>query len=111
MKAAFLLLFVHVLVFSTVAQTRTRRAPALKGSKPASKVQPAIVDPLNQPPPPPAAKPTPNTEDEVVRVETNLVTTPVSVLDRDGRFIPGLKKKDFKIFENGVPQAITYFQS
>jgi VWFA-related protein len=66
---------------------------------------------MNRPPPPPAAKPTPNPEDDVVRVETNLVTTPVSVLDRDGRFIPGLRKKDFKIFENGVPQAITYFQS
>jgi VWFA-related protein len=64
-----------------------------------------------QPPPPPASKPTPNPEDEVVTVETNLVTTPVSVLDRQGRFIPNLKKKDFKIFENGVPQAITYFQS
>ena len=110
-KAVLFLLFVQVLVFSTIAQTRTRRSPALKGSRPASKVQPAIVDPMNLPPPPPAAKPTPNTEDEVVRVETNLVTTPVSVLDRDGRFIPGLKKKDFKIFENGVPQAITYFQS
>jgi len=110
-KAALFVLFVHILVFSMVAQTRTRRSPALKGARPATRVQPAIVDPLNQPPPPPAAKPTPNTEDEVVRVETNLVTTPVSVLDRDGRFIPGLKKKDFKIFENGVPQAITYFQS
>jgi VWFA-related protein len=39
------------------------------------------------------------------------VTTPVTVLDRNGRFIPGLKKKDFKIFENGVPQAVTHFQS
>jgi VWFA-related protein len=32
-------------------------------------------------------------------------------MDRNGRFIPGLKKKDFKIFENGVQQPITYFQS
>jgi VWFA-related protein len=46
-----------------------------------------------------------------VRVETNLVTTPVSVMDRSGRFVPGLTKKDFRIFEDGVPQAITYFQS
>ena len=110
-KAAIILLFVHVLVFSTVAQTRSRNTPALKGGRAAKKAQPAIVDPLNQPPPPPAAKPTPNAEDDIVRVETNLVTTPVSVLDRDGRFIPGLKKKDFKIFENGIPQPITYFQS
>jgi len=50
-------------------------------------------------------------EDGVVNVDTDLVTTPVSVLDRNGRFIPGLRKRDFKIFENDVPQAITYFQS
>jgi Ca-activated chloride channel family protein len=47
----------------------------------------------------------------VIKVETNLVTTPVTVMDRNGRFIPGLTKKSFKISENGVPQKITYFQS
>jgi VWFA-related protein len=52
-----------------------------------------------------------NPEDEVISVETNLVTTPVSVLDRNGRFIAGLKQKDFKIFENGIPQKISWFQS
>ena len=36
---------------------------------------------------------------------------PVSVLDRDGRFISGLQQKDFKIFENGVEQQVDYFQS
>lgn len=46
-----------------------------------------------------------------MRVETNLVTMPVSVLDRDGRFISGLQQKDFKIFENGVEQKVDWFQS
>lgn len=50
-------------------------------------------------------------DDEIIRVETNLVTMPVSVLDRDGRFISGLQQRDFKIFENGVEQKIDYFQS
>ncbi|MBK8305497.1 MAG: VWA domain-containing protein [Chloracidobacterium sp.] len=36
---------------------------------------------------------------------------PVSVLDRDGRFISGLQQNDFKIFENGVEQKLDYFQS
>lgn len=48
---------------------------------------------------------------EVIRVETNLVTIPVSVLDRDGRFITGLQKPDFRIFENGVEQKIESFAS
>src|SRR5438034_7497587 len=50
-------------------------------------------------------------DDEVVKVETNLVTMPVSVLDREGRFVSGLKQRDFRIFENGVEQKVEYFQS
>lgn len=50
-------------------------------------------------------------ENEVVRVETNLVTVPVSVLDRQGRNVAGLKRADFHIFENGVEQEIAFFDS
>ncbi|MCA1638684.1 MAG: VWA domain-containing protein [Acidobacteria bacterium] len=48
---------------------------------------------------------------EIIKVETNLVTLPVSVLDRDGRFISGLEQRDFQIFDNGVQQKVEYFQS
>lgn len=50
-------------------------------------------------------------ESEVLKVETNLVTMPVSVLDREGRFVSGLQQRDFKIFENGVEQRVDYFQT
>lgn len=50
-------------------------------------------------------------DDEIIKVETNLVTIPVSVLDRNGRFISGLKKEDFQIFEDGVQQQVEYFAS
>jgi VWFA-related protein len=62
----------------------------------------------------PTATPIPSAnanEDEVVKVETNLVTMPVSVLDKDGRFISGLQQKDFQIFENNVQQKVEYFAS
>lgn len=52
-----------------------------------------------------------STDDEVLRVNTNLVTIPVSVLDRNGRFIPGLSQEQFHLFENGVEQTIAYFDS
>ena len=57
-------------------------------------------------------QPTPEEVDEgdVVRVDTTLVTVPVSVLDRQGRFVPNLKREDFSIFENGVEQPIAYFE-
>ncbi len=96
-----------------IAAQATRR-PALKGdvpSKSGTQKQPVLKDSdLDVLPPPPANVKTAN-DDEIIKVDTNLVTTPVSVLDRSGRFIPGLKQKDFKIFENGVPQKITHFQS
>ncbi len=50
-------------------------------------------------------------DEEVLQIETNLVAFPVSVLDRDGRFITGLQQKDFQIFENGVQQKVEYFES
>lgn len=59
----------------------------------------------------PSPTATPSAESEVIRIETNLVTLPVSVLDRDGRFISGLQQQDFKIFENGTEQKLDYFQS
>ena len=56
----------------------------------------------------PIADTTADTEDEV-KVETTLVTIPVSVFDRNGLYIPGLNQKDFKIFEDGKEQEIAYF--
>jgi VWFA-related protein len=60
----------------------------------------------------PAAQPTPEEVDEndIVRVDTTLVTVPVTVLDHDGRFVPGLKREDFKLFENDQEQSIAYFE-
>lgn len=60
-------------------------------------------------PPPTTAKG--DDSDEIVRVDTNLVTMPVSVLDRDGRFVSGLQQRDFQIFENGAQQKVEYFAS
>ncbi len=48
-------------------------------------------------------------EEEVVKVETNLVTIPVSVYDRNGLYIPNLHQQDFKIFEDGAEQEVAYF--
>ncbi len=50
-------------------------------------------------------------QDEPIRVETDLVRVPATVLDRDGRYITKLKKEDFQIFEDGVEQEIDYFES
>ena len=50
-------------------------------------------------------------EGDILRVDTTLVSIPVSVMDRNGKFIPNLRKEDFHIWENGVPQQVAYFAS
>jgi len=47
---------------------------------------------------------------DVVRIDTNLVTVPVSVLDRQGRLIPDLRREQFRVFENDVEQQIVHFE-
>lgn len=61
----------------------------------------------------PAAEPTAEelSEGDVLRVDTTLVTVPVSVLDRQGRFIPNLKREDFTLLENGNEQSIAFFET
>ena len=54
---------------------------------------------------------TPVEDGEVINVNTDLVTIPVRISDRDNRFIAGLKKEDFKVFENDVEQEIAYFSN
>ena len=48
---------------------------------------------------------------EVIKVNTQLVSVPVRVMDRKGRFIGGLSKEDFKVFENGKEQDIALFSN
>ncbi|OLE51272.1 MAG: hypothetical protein AUG51_23885 [Acidobacteria bacterium 13_1_20CM_3_53_8] len=50
-------------------------------------------------------------EGDVVRVNTTLVTVPVSVMDRNGLYVPDLRQGDFRLYENGVEQQLAYFAS
>ncbi len=62
-------------------------------------------------PPAPAAKDVGEEvgDDEIVRVNTSLVTIPVSVMDRDGRFLPDVRQSEFRVWEDGVEQRVAYF--
>jgi Ca-activated chloride channel homolog len=52
---------------------------------------------------------TPQDPDEVVRVETDLVTVPVFVTDSRGRRVAGLAREDFEVFDNGRRVEPAYF--
>jgi VWFA-related protein len=51
------------------------------------------------------------TTDDVVRVNTTLVTVPVGVKDRHGKSILNLRREDFRLYEDGVEHEIAYFES
>jgi VWFA-related protein len=54
--------------------------------------------------------PTPD-KDEVIRVNTNLVQTSVTVFDKSGRFVEGLKPEQFELKVDGKPTKIDFFES
>lgn len=47
----------------------------------------------------------------IIGAEVEIVSVPVLVFDKAGRFVPDLKKQDIQILEDGVPQDITYLAS
>ena len=49
--------------------------------------------------------------DDVIHVDTDLVTIPVRISDKSGKPISSVEQSEFKIFENGVEQEIAYFQN
>jgi hypothetical protein len=70
--------------------------------------------PAPRPTPTPAAPPPPDTAageeidvEDVVRVTSNLVTVPASVVDAQGRAVTDLQLEDFELRVDGQPRPIT----
>jgi VWFA-related protein len=63
------------------------------------------------PPPPPPASPTKveGMPDYSIKVNVPLVNVDVMVTLKNGQWVPGLRKENFRLFEDGSPQQITNF--
>jgi Ca-activated chloride channel family protein len=75
-----------------------------------------ITPQLGEPPPLPVLKPKPTPtppeefdENEIVKVNTELVTLNVRVIDRNNRPIDNVRQSDFHVLEDGVVQPIESF--
>jgi len=110
------LVLLAVVAQVVVTQTRPRRVEQESTNPPPP--QPKLAQPNN--PERIAGENTPATispatpkalqdDTDVLRIDTNLVTLPVSVTDRLGRYIPDLQKHEFRIYEEGSEQEIAYF--
>ena len=63
--------------------------------------------------PPGSVPPSQNAQDELFSLTKNVsfVTVPVRVKDSEGKLIDGLLAKDFSVYEDGVPQKLSFFTS
>src|SRR6185369_8150192 len=48
-------------------------------------------------------------DDDVIRVSTELVVLNATVIDKNGKFVPGLKPDEFHLFEDGAEQKVLTF--
>jgi Ca-activated chloride channel family protein len=100
--------------------TPTQNAAQNPTPRPTPRVEPTPIDriapQLGEPPPPPVLKPKPTPtppeefdENEIVKVNTELVALNVRVIDRNNRPIDNVRQGDFHVFEDGVVQPIESF--
>lgn len=103
----------------TTPQTTSPAPPERSGAPPDRSGAPPVLGGANYPnnrKPDRQAEPSATPPEEVdagdiIRVNTTLVTIPVSVMDRDGRYVPNLQKEDFRIWEDNVEQDVAFFAS
>ena len=91
-------------VLTTFSQTSEREKPNIKDFGKSLREKNEIEKPqINN-----AASENQSDED-VIKVETNLVRTDVMVVDQKGKPVLGLKASDFVVTENSIPQEIGTF--
>lgn len=117
------------LALAPAASAQTRRQTQRGGTprKPNAQPPPASTPtPTPTPAPQPTPTPAPEPEEEanaggewadegddseVERVETDLVTVPVVVSDRNNVYVPDMRQEEFEVFENGFKQNLVFFAS
>jgi VWFA-related protein len=117
---AFVVLWTVATTFAAQAQDTSQQPPANPNQQeappaaggPQNDVGPYVVPKKKEEPPPPAPekpKKIENMPDYSIKVDVPLVNLDVLVTTKDGQTIPGLKKENFKILEDGAPQQISTF--
>ena len=105
-------------IVSTAAATPTQRRETLApAALPGPKQRPDLIGQDKKPtaagtPAPVSTGPEEISEGDVIRVDTELVSVNVSVIDRGtNRGVNDLTKDDFRLYEDNAPQQIAHFDS
>jgi len=97
-------IFCLVILFVASNSPIVARAQDKSPQKPTKEAATAKPDPT----PPDQQKPAPEVDGPVI-IHTDLITFTVTVTDTYGRFVSGLGKNAFTVFDEKKPQEITYF--
>ncbi|HEU4836121.1 MAG TPA: VWA domain-containing protein [Pyrinomonadaceae bacterium] len=97
-----LLLSVSLLPFNTYAQSGRKTEPKPAKTEPPKTADDGITESTINPN-------GESVEGDVIRFDSTLVTVPVTVTDRNGGYVPLLRRDQFRVTENGVEQKIAYF--
>lgn len=105
------LLLILSLACGAAAQSRrnTQSEPPKKVQKPEN--APADESKSVQPEAQEAGSNSNQQDVETVKIETNLVTVPVIVSDQSDKYIADLKQEEFTVYEDGVKQEISFFET
>jgi VWFA-related protein len=117
---SFVLFWMAAATFAAQAQGSSQQPPANPNQQeappeaggPQNDVGPYVVPKKKEEPPPPAPekpKKIENMPDYSISVNVPIVNLDVLVTTKDGQTIPGLKKENFKIAEDGAQQQIATF--
>jgi VWFA-related protein len=80
-------------------EKKVERAEPSPSSTPAPAATPAEEE----------AAPEPDDGEDAIKIDTNLVTVPVIVSDRGGRYVPDLKAEELAVAEDGAEQKVAFF--
>ena len=119
-RLVFVLFWVVATTFLAQAQDTSQQPPANPNQQeappeaggPQNDIGPYAIPKKKEEPPPPAPEKPKKIEgmpDYSIKVDVPLVNLDVLVTTKDGQFIPGLHKDNFKILEDGVEQKVTNF--
>lgn len=114
MKGTRIVTIAGFILIACIAAVNINAQSGRENSSGRSKINQRPAQASPSPTPPPAGEttnPVVDDDGEVIKVDTQLVTIPVRVMDKKGRFVGGLVKENFKVFEDGVEKEIALFSN
>lgn len=108
---------ISITALTAIANAQSRRVPPPDPNQKVNRRPEATPSPTPSPTPAPEVE-TPKKDSapavddgDVIKVDTEIVTVPVRAVDKNNRFVTGLTKEDFKVFDDGAAQEIAMFSS